>query len=254
MKLLLALRTHSLEGKILINNTMPLVLIPGFMLDESLWNEMVGQLPLNREVYRANLIAGQSIPQIAESIALNAPEQFVLIGFSLGGYIARSLVDQFPDRVAALVLIASSLRPDTLDQKRLKEAAVNISSRGRFKGLSTASIIKSLHPQRSKDKILIERIRSMGMQLGYEEFAKQSMLARGELSSRNIHCPTLVIAGAQDELRLPEEAYELSNAIQGAQLEVVDGTGHMIPLEQPEVLSQIIIDWLDEISEKEVSQ
>lgn len=166
----------------------------------------------------------------------------------MGGYIARSLVEQFPERVAALVLIASSLRPDTQEQKLLKDAAVTASSHGRFKGLSDTSIAKSLHPQHSKDKVLIERIRTMGIQLGYEEFAKQSALVRGEFSPQNIRCPTLVIAGAQDGLRLAEEARELSNAILGSRLEIIEDAGHMIPLEKPEALPQIIVDWLDEIN------
>lgn len=228
-------------------NPLPLVLIPGFMLDESLWDEMIEQLPSNREVYRANLLHGQSIAQIAQTIAMNAPSRFVLIGFSLGGYVARSLVEQFPDRVAALVLIATSLRSDTPIQKQLKQAAVNASAQGQFRGLSSVSIAKSLHPQRSTDRALIGRIRGMGMRMGHEVFARQSILARDEIASCNIQCPTLVIAGAQDALRQPEEAQELCDLIPGACLEVVDESGHMIPLEQPEKLALIVSRWLEPI-------
>lgn len=231
----------------MLENGLPLVLIPGFMLDESLWDGMIEQLPSNWEIHRANLLHGQSIAQIAQNIAFSAPSQFVLIGFSLGGYVARSLVEQFPDRVAALVLIATSLRPDTLMQKQLKQAAVNASAQGQFRGLSSASIAKSLHPQRSTDRALIGRIRDMGMRIGHEVFARQSMLVRDETASREIRCPTLVIAGAQDALRLPEEAQELCDLIPGACLKVVDESGHMIPLEQPEKLALIVSRWLDSI-------
>ncbi|MEN0036996.1 MAG: alpha/beta hydrolase [Cellvibrio sp.] len=227
-----------------VSNTTPLVLIPGFMLDESLWDEFIELLPAGREIHRANLRVGQSISQIAEHIAQGAPKQFVLVGFSLGGYIARSLVEQFPDRVAALILIASSLRSDTPEQKKLKEAAVKASSQSRFKGLSTLAITKSLHPDSAGDKVLINRIRNMGIQLGYEEFSKQSMLGRDSLAQHPIQCPTLVIAAAQDQLRSLEESYELSNAIPESQIEIIEGTGHMIPLEQPEVMTKVIVDWL----------
>lgn len=225
----------------------PLVLIPGFMLDESLWDEFVAQFPGDRKIYRANLSAGENIPQIAAQIAEQSPARFILVGFSLGGYVARSLVEQFPERVAALILIASSLRPDTSEQKQLKEASVKATSQNRFKGLGTASIIKSLHPQKSGDKELIERIRQMGIQLGYDEFAKQSMLDRSELATHTIQCPTLIIAAAQDGLRLPEEANELHNAIPHSRFEFIEGSGHLIPLEQPQALYKIISHWLEQL-------
>jgi len=231
-----------------INPSTPLVLIPGFMLDETLWDELVSQFPGNRKIYRANLSSGENIPQIAEQIALQAPSHFILVGFSLGGYVARSLVEQFPDRVAALILIASSLRPDTPEQKQLKEASVKATSHNRFKGLGTASIIKSLHPQKSGDKVLIDRVRQMGIQLGYDEFAKQSLLDRSELAARTIQCPTLIIAAAQDGLRLPEEADELHNAIPNSRLDIIDGSGHLIPLEQPQALYKMISNWLEQLA------
>lgn len=230
------------------SNNLPLVLIPGFMLDESLWDELLEPMAATRRIYRANLRNGQTIAEIARSIALQQPERFVLIGFSLGGYIARSLAEQFPERVAALILIASSLRQDTPEQKRIKQQAVKATNPNTFRGLSTTTIAKSLHPTHSTDKALIARIQCMGAQLGYEEFTKQSLLDRGGLSPEKIHCPTLVIAADQDGLRLPEEAIELRQAIAGSQLKIVRDTGHMIPLEQPEALLKIIEEWLSDIN------
>jgi len=96
-----------------MSNSLSIVLIPGFMLDDSLWDDLIIELPSEWHVFKANLLNGNTIPEIALSIAHNAPEKFILIGFSLGGYIARSLAEQFPDRLSALILIASSLRPDT---------------------------------------------------------------------------------------------------------------------------------------------
>ncbi|WP_110968823.1 alpha/beta fold hydrolase [Pseudomonas huaxiensis] len=226
-------------------SALPLVLIPGFMLDESLWNEVVEHLPFKRKVHRANLLQGHTIAEIAQNIAADAPPRFVLIGFSLGGYVARSLVQQFPDRVAGLVLIATSLRPDTPVQQRLKQTAVKASAQGQFRGLSSVSISQSVNPLRANDNALIGRIREMGQRMGHDVFARQSLLVRNEISSCTIHCPTLIIAGAQDKLRLPEEARELRDAIPGARLEVVEESGHMIPLEQPEKLALLISHWLD---------
>ena len=65
--------------------TTSLVLIPGFMLDEKLWDDFCPRLPNDWKVSRAILTGGNTIKEIAQHIAEQSPERFVLIGFSLGG-------------------------------------------------------------------------------------------------------------------------------------------------------------------------
>lgn len=230
---------------------LPLVLIPGFMLDESLWDEFIEHVPHHRESHCANLLHGQSIAEMAQAVAAHAPSKFILIGFSLGGYVARSLLAQFPERVAALILIATSLRSDSPQQRQLKHAALQAAAQGEFRGLSAASISKSLHEDRAKDKQLLQRVRAMGRRMGYEVFARQSLLERGGIPTSIIHCPTLIIAAAQDALRSSEETRELCEAIPWASVEVVQGSGHMIPLEQPELLARLVSDWLAHIERQD---
>ncbi|CAI3123321.1 hypothetical protein MWMV2_MWMV2_02112 [Acinetobacter oleivorans] len=72
--------------------SLSVVLISGFMLDESLWDELVNVLPREWKIFRATLKDGCTIKEIVQKIAENVPENFVLIGFSLG-YIARSIAE-----------------------------------------------------------------------------------------------------------------------------------------------------------------
>lgn len=132
------------------------VLIPGYMLDESLWNELIDEMPKERNISRATLKQGQTIKEIAQNIVEHAPESFVLIGFSLGGYIARSIVEQFPEKVKALILIASSLRSDTEEQKSQKLTAIKLNSGKNFHGLSSISIEKTLHPSNVQNRTLVK--------------------------------------------------------------------------------------------------
>lgn len=53
------------------------------MLDESLWDELVNALPREWKIFRTTLKDGCTIKEIAEKV----PENFVLIGFSLGGIL-----------------------------------------------------------------------------------------------------------------------------------------------------------------------
>src|SRR5690348_14100790 len=138
---------------------LPLVLLPGFMLDESLWDEVAPLLEAVAPVYRLRLEPGATTEEIAHGIANGAPERFVLVGFSLGGYIARKVAELYPQRVAALVLVATSLNPDTGERAKARQDLVRLMNAANFRGLSMASIASSLHPERRADKGLVNRIR-----------------------------------------------------------------------------------------------
>ena len=50
----------------MIKQSLPVILIPGFMLDQSLWDDFVQELPSEWQMIRANLSHGNSISEIAQ--------------------------------------------------------------------------------------------------------------------------------------------------------------------------------------------
>jgi pimeloyl-ACP methyl ester carboxylesterase len=225
--------------------TLPLVLLPGYMLDETLWDDVAGKL--GAPVQRMRLEPGKDLDEIAQGIGQRAPERFVLVGFSLGGYVARKVAELYPQRVAALILIATSLRDDTEERATSRRTLVRLMKPDTFRGLSTHSIASSLHPDLQGDKALLNRIRAMGERLGYQALVTQTDLRRDGIAAATLSCPTLVIAAAQDQLRSAEESAELAAAIPGARLSTIDNSGHLIPIEQPDVLAATIRDWLSSL-------
>ncbi|WP_201276827.1 alpha/beta fold hydrolase [Microbulbifer sp. ALW1] len=225
----------------------PVALIPGFMLDATLWNEFKNYLPEDWSIVDAPLGDGPTIRDMARQIAENLPQRFVLIGFSLGGYIARQLAADYPERVEALIIVASSLREDTAQQKKAKMQAVQALTPERFRGLSNSTIAHSLHPDNAADKALVAYIKEMSRRLGYQALATQSALDRSQVPAATIDCPTLVIASPNDALRSLEEAEELAAAIPNAVLRLIEDCGHMIPLEQPQALAESIVCWLEQL-------
>lgn len=224
--------------------SIPLVLLPGFMLDETLWDEVVALLEQDAPIYRMRLEPGTTTEEIAEGIASVSPRRFVLIGFSLGGYIARKVVELYPQRVAALILVATSLRKDTEEQATAKRHVVASMDSSRFRGLSSISIAKSLHPNRRGDKELVAKIKDMGARLGYASLVVQTNLQRDGIAAATLMCPTLVIAADEDTLRTFEESKELVETIPNATLRIIEKSGHMLPLEQPAALAATIEQFL----------
>jgi len=217
----------------------PLVLIPGYMLDDALWDGMLQHMPPELPLHFASLAEGDSIAAMAQAILARCPPQFSLLGFSMGGYVAREMVRTAPGRVLSLALVATSSRADLPLQVEQRNKAACATPLAPFRGLGRAAIAQSLRPDNAANEALVAHVRAMGERLGREVFVRQSLIVRGADTDRlsDIHCPTLVVAGAEDLLRSPDEARELAAGIPGAQLVTVPHAGHLIPLEQPQALA-----------------
>ncbi len=228
---------------------MALLLVPGFMADETLWNDMSAALARFGPILHADLRHDTSVEAMARRALAAAPPSFLLVGFSMGGYIARDIARLAPDygkRVAALVLVATSTRPDTPAMRQRKGAVGHAAPSVAFSGLSRIAVASSLHPKDKHNEAMIERVRAMGVRLGGEVFRRQSVLERpGDIGRLDqIRCPTLVVAAAQDQLRSLEEARELQAGIPDATLAVIEDSGHMIPIEAPQRLLEVVVPWL----------
>jgi pimeloyl-ACP methyl ester carboxylesterase len=225
---------------------MAILLVPGFMADETLWSDMTAALTRFGPIAYADLRHDTSVESMAQRVLATAPPTFLLVGFSMGGYVARAIARQAPERVRALVLIATSTRGDTATLRQRKGAVGNAAPSIAFSGLSRTAVATSLHPKQKGNSEMIERVRAMGTRLGGDVFRRQSMLDRpGDLDrSGEIRCPTLVVAAAKDQLRSLDETREMAEAIPGATLTVIEDTGHMIPIEAPQRLLDVIVPWL----------
>jgi len=229
---------------------MALLLVPGYMLDETLWDDMRDRLAPFGPLAHADLRHDSTLEAMARRALASAPPSFTLIGFSMGGYVAREIVRQAPERVRALVLIATSTRPDSPALRQSKGAVAKAAPSVSFSGLSRIAIASSLHPRERDNAALIERVRMMGVRLGGEAFRRQSMLERpGDLHLLDhIRCPTLVAAAGHDRLRSLEESRELHAGIAGSEFAVIEDSGHMIPIEAPQALLDVIVPWLERLT------
>lgn len=224
---------------------MAIVLVSGFMADETLWDDMLETLAPFGPVIPLALREGETIEAMAQALLPALPAHFHLAGFSMGGYVAREIVRRAPDRVQSLILIATSARGDTDEMIRQRRSALK-SPPERFKGLSRPAIQSSLHPDLRDDADMLARVRNMGVNLGGHVFHRQSYIARdGDLDRlSDINVPTLIIAADTDELRSDAEQVELTEGISGATRTIIANSGHMIPLEQPQALAGALLDWL----------
>lgn len=219
---------------------MSIVFAPGFMTDATLWDDCLPGLVAFGPFHHVDMTRDGSIEAIASRALEALPAGFILFGFSFGGYVAREIVRQAPDRVQALVLMGTSARAS------VKPAAPAPGAAGvKFSGLNRRTIEASLLPDHASECV-IERIRSMSVRLGGQVFERQSAMRReGDLDRlTSIRCPTLVISADGDRLRSVEEGRELVDRIPRAEFVVIEGSGHMMPIEVPEKLVATVVEWL----------
>lgn len=221
------------------------------MADATLWDDMRDRLAPFGPLVHADLRHDATLEDMARRALAAAPPSFVLVGFSMGGYVAREIARQAPGRVRALALIATSTRPDAPALRQSKAKVAQAAPSVSFAGLSRVAIATSLHPKDSANEALIERVRMMGVRLGGAAFRNQSLLERpGDLHLLDrIRCPTLVVAAGHDRLRSIEESRELHEGIAGAEFALIEDSGHMIPIEAPRQLADVLVPWLHRVRE-----
>ncbi|WP_203069775.1 alpha/beta fold hydrolase [Falsiroseomonas ponticola] len=225
---------------------MGVVLLPGFMLDAGMWEELAPLLAPIGPMHHGDLFQDGTLAGMAARVLADAPGRFVLVGFSMGGFVAREVARMAPGRVRALVLVATSARGDSASQQARRQAVAGRPEGQAFRGMSRAAIARGLHPDRAGDAALVDRLRAMGDRLGGEVFLRQTLMPRPAFDDRlgEIACPTLVVAAAQDALRSVAEAREIADGIPGARLAIIEGSGHMVPIEAPGALARLILDFV----------
>ncbi|MBN9089983.1 MAG: alpha/beta hydrolase [Reyranella sp.] len=223
-----------------------LVLLPGFMCDNELWRDMVPDLGRLGHLQYGNVYQDDTLEGMARRVLSETPERFVLVGFSMGGFVSRVLTLMAPERVSGVAFVASSAREYTLAERQRRIQGARPGDKPKTAGPGVAL---GLHPDRERDPVLLERLRGMQRRLGAEVRARQSALIRkdGYADLERITCPSLVVACRQDRLRKLEETERMARHLPKSQFEVIEDCGHMAPLEKPHELAMLLGKWIDSV-------
>jgi pimeloyl-ACP methyl ester carboxylesterase len=216
----------------------PLMLIHGFPLDHTLWNETASLLkddfalilPDLRGFGGSSTIDAQyTMSDMADDLAglLDAlgVEKTALAGHSMGGYVALAFAAKYPQRVSGLALIASQSIADTPERKEGRyKTAQQVAEKGvgivadamtaKFSNVAeTQSVIRELILRQNKSGA------SGALKAMAEREDTTSMFASFDF-------PVLLIHGSADELIPVERAREAQALLPSAQLIELAEVGH----------------------------
>ncbi len=231
----------------------PLILIHGFPLDHSIWLPVLewltphtrvilpdlrgfGKSPLCEEVSTMRLMA-EDIAGLMDSLKT---EKAILVGHSMGGYVALNFARVYPRRLLGLGLVATQAAADTLERRQARLASAAEVKRKGVRVVAGSMPAKlttdaSLHePLRA----LIQKAPSKGVQA-----ALKGMAERADATDwlTEITVPAVVIAGEKDALIPPERSRTMTQMLNHAWLVEIASASHMPMMEAPQQVAQALL-------------
>lgn len=224
------------------------VFVPGVLCDERLFAHQTAALSEDADCTVANITQQDSVEAMAEAVLAAAPERFCLAGFSLGSQVALEIMLLAPERVEKLALLSAThggLLPAS--------AAAFRASLGPIEHGGFESYLEKLFPVYFTERdtqspelkrLFLDMAHSVGQQAGLRQMRALLAMTGAFRNLDRIHCPTVIIGGAEDHRTTWEAHQQLAREIPTSTLVKIENSAHFTTLEQPEAVTHALRHWL----------
>jgi pimeloyl-ACP methyl ester carboxylesterase len=241
----------------------PLVLLHAFPLDGRMWAPQVEALAGSYQVIvpdlrgfgaaRDQAVSEAGMDLLADDVARllddRGLDRVVLGGLSLGGYVALAFLRHHADRVSGLVLLDTKATADG-DQARDDRLQMVERVLAEGSGFVAEAMLPKLLGETSREHRpeVVEKVGTLVREQAPEAIvgAQRGMASRSATTDvlASIAVPTLVVTGEEDAVTGPEVGRDLAAAIPGARFLLIEEAGHLVNLEQPEIVNEALLDFL----------
>lgn len=234
--------------------------LPGPLCDEMLF-----AYPLERlrwHSIQVDLTQDNTIEGMAQRALNSAPDQFALIGLSMGGIVALDIIRQAPERVLSAILFNTPYQPMDAERQTRYHTYIDMAQGGRLPDVVSAMIdsglVSELHA--SIDPNLIEQVHDMAQRVGAGAFVNQAnaLLTRRDYTPVLENCPCFVqvVSGDMDKLVDWTIGEQMAALLPHSKFDMLNNCGHLSPLEQPFATIKLLQAWrqrfaLENIAEAE---
>ena len=182
----------------------------------------------------------QAVLSFFDELGLDQPN---IIGHSMGSAIAQWLCLNHPKRVQGLILIGAGARlrvhPDILRLSTSETTFPEVVS------MVMDWAFSSQTPNRLVD-LAGERMAQIPPAVVHNDFlACNAFDIRDQV--KEIQQPVLVICGSEDQMTPVRFSQFLIEELPAAHLEIIPNAGHMVMLEQPEIVANLIKEFIEEL-------
>jgi pimeloyl-ACP methyl ester carboxylesterase len=225
-----------------------LVLLPGINNTRATWDGVIAALPGTIKSRPQDCAALPSVEDIARDILARCPARFRLVGFSFGGYVALAMLELAPERIEGLALLATTSFADTPQQAAARDAAAAAAERGEHMKLVEGPGAIALHPDAAAKPEIAALRSTIAQAYGAGRFIAHQRASKARPDRTQLlaeaKMPLLFVAAEDDRVIAAEQVRKMADAVPQAQLSVVPGAGHLVPIEQPQAVARLLADWI----------
>ena len=244
-----------------VGTGLPIVFVHAFPLNRTMWAPQVSALvercrciAVDLRGFGESKVEGPwSVDQYADDVVdvltHLAIDRAVVVGCSLGGYVAFSIWRRHARRVRALVLADTKATADTdeiRDRRRAMIEAARTQGSTAIANLQIGSLIGKTAREKQPDTY--DAVHRMIAQAPVEGIvgALEAMMARPDSTATlsTISVPTLVVVGEEDVPTPVKDARVMGAAIPGSQLEIIGSAGHLANIERPAAFNHLLTEFV----------
>ncbi|MCW2997048.1 MAG: Pimeloyl-ACP methyl ester carboxylesterase [Solirubrobacterales bacterium] len=176
-------------------------------------------------------------------------ERAALVGNSFGGAVALRAALVAPDRVSALTLISTpspALEPSP-ELEAIWEAEEAALQRGDIEAAIKAVVDAWTLPDASpelRDRVAAMQRRALALQAEAPPATEAPDPAEHPEALARLSVPTLVASGEFDKRDFRQGAEAMARTLPRARHAVIEGAGHLAPLETPEAFRELVLAFL----------
>jgi len=227
-----------------------MVLIPGLLSDDAVWQPVADAFAKRMPVLIPDVSSRSSITGMAQNILSQVDGPLVAAGHSMGGRIALEMVRIAPMRIVRLVLANTGIHPRKEGEAPKREAMILLAYQEGMQALAERWLPPMVDPSRHSDPELMGTLTEMVLRSNAARHERQirALMGRPDASGllAKIACPVLLTVGRGDLWSPPRQHQEMADQIKDAKMLIIDGAGHFLPIERPDAVIAAMSEWMSD--------
>ena len=222
--------------------------LPGLLCDAWVFDHQVRAIAPHFPCVVADFSTQDSLVDMARAALAAADGPLIVVGHSMGGRVAFEMMRLAADRIVRFCVMDTGIHPALPGEAEARQTLIDLATEKGMTALAACWLPPMVHPDRVADPALMEPLTRMVERATPDRFRRQirALVTRPDAADvlPLVTCPTLVVVGRQDQWSPLARHETIVARVRGSELAIVEDCGHMVSVERPEALADILLKWL----------